>query len=82
MRRPERTSTGETAPALANTLAVFDLMAVDRAQTVLRYWNWALTSALTPALLQAVREGDEEGLAQYSLPERSAFLALSPPPAR
>ena len=82
MRRPERTSTGETAPALANTLAAFDLMAVDRAQTVLRYWNWALTSALTPALLQAVREGDEEGLAQYSLPERSAFLALSPQPPR
>ena len=82
MRRPEHTSAGETAPALANTLSVFDLMAVDRAQTVLRYWNWALTSALTPALLQAVREGDAEGFAQYSLPERSAFLALSPQPAR
>ena len=77
MRRPEHTSSGEVAPALANTLAAFDLMAVDRAQTVLRYWNWALTSALTPALLQAVREGDDEGLAQYSLPERSAYLALS-----
>ncbi len=82
MRRPEHTSAGETAPALANTLSVFDLMTVDRAQTVLRYWNWALTSALTPVLLQAVREGDEEGFAQYSLPERSAFLALSPQPAR
>jgi uncharacterized protein (DUF2336 family) len=82
MRRPEQTSAGETAPALANTLSIFDMMAVDRAQTVLRYWNWALTSALTPALLQAAREGDAEGFAQYSLPERSAFLALGPQPTR
>ncbi len=26
---------------------VYDMMAVDRAQTVLRYWNWALSSAMT-----------------------------------
>ena len=53
------------------------MMAVDRAQTVLRYWNWALSSALSPALLRAVREGDEDALSQYSLPERAAFLAMS-----
>ena len=37
------------------------MIAVDRAQTVLRYWNWALSSALTPALMQAIRDGDESG---------------------
>lgn len=76
MRRPERTSDGEVTPGLARVLEAFDTMATDRAQTVLRYWNWALSSSLTPALLRAVRQGDEEGLAQYSLPERSALLAL------
>jgi uncharacterized protein (DUF2336 family) len=53
------------------------MIAVDRAQTVLRYWNWSLSSALTPALLKAIREGDEGGLDEYSLPERAAMLALS-----
>jgi uncharacterized protein (DUF2336 family) len=76
LRRPERTSSGEMAPALERTMATFDMMAVDRAQTVLRYWNWALSSALTPALLKAIRDGDEEGMERFTLPERAAMLAL------
>ena len=76
MRRPERTHDGAMAPGLARTMEAYDMMAVDRAQTVLRYWNWALTSSLTPALLRAAREGVDEALEQYSLPERSALLAL------
>lgn len=76
MRRPERTSDGDMAPDLARTMDIYDIMAVDRAQTVLRYWNWALTSSLTPELLRAARDGDEVGMDQYSLPERSALLAL------
>lgn len=50
---------------------------VDRAQTVLRYWNWSLTSALTPALLKAIRDGDEAAVDEYSAPQRAAMLALS-----
>jgi uncharacterized protein (DUF2336 family) len=59
MRRPEHTSDGEVAPALARTLAVFDLIALDKAQTVLRYWNWALTSSVTPALLRAAGHAND-----------------------
>jgi uncharacterized protein (DUF2336 family) len=59
MRRPEHTSDGEVAPALARTLDVFDLIALDKAQTVLRYWNWALTSSITPALLHAAGQANE-----------------------
>ena len=77
MRRPEHTSDGALTPNLEHTIEAYDMMAVDRAQTVLRYWNWALSSALSPALLRAVREGDEDALSQYSLPERAAFLAMS-----
>eukprot|EP01037_Dinobryon_pediforme_P019144 gene19144-19512_t len=78
MRRPEHTSDGALTPNLEHTIEAYDMMAVDRAQTVLRYWNWALSSSLSPALLRAVREGDEDALSQYSLPERAAFLAMPP----
>jgi len=77
LRRPEVDSTGATAPALERVMAVFDMIAVDRAQTVLRYWNWSLSSALTPALLKAIRAGDEAAVDEYSVPQRAAMLALS-----
>ncbi|WP_421738919.1 DUF2336 domain-containing protein [Caulobacter sp.] len=77
LRRPETDSTGAVAPALDRVLAVFDMIAVDRAQTVLRYWNWSLSSAMTPALLKAIREGDEAAVDEYSVPQRAAMLALS-----
>jgi uncharacterized protein (DUF2336 family) len=77
LRRPDVDSTGAVAPALERVLAVFDMIAVDRAQTVLRYWNWSLSSALTPALLKAIREGDEAAVDEYSVPQRAAMLALS-----
>jgi uncharacterized protein (DUF2336 family) len=76
MRRPEADSAGDIAPALERTYQIYDELAVDRAQTVLRYWNWALSSALTPALIRAIREGDEEALDPLSAPQRAAMLAL------
>jgi uncharacterized protein (DUF2336 family) len=77
MRRPEKTSTGEVHPAWEKVQVTFDMLAVDRAQTVLRYWNWSLSSALTPELLRAIREGEEELLDEYSAPERAAMLAFA-----
>jgi uncharacterized protein (DUF2336 family) len=77
LRRPEADSAGRPTAALERSLITYDIMAVDRAQTVLRYWNWSLSSALTPALVRAIREGDEEALDEYSAPQRAAMLALS-----
>lgn len=77
LRRPEVDEAGAVAAPLARVLETYDVMAVDRAQTVLRYWNWALTSALTPALVRAIREGDASGLDPYSAPQRAAMLALA-----
>jgi uncharacterized protein (DUF2336 family) len=77
MRRPETTAEGDIHPALERVLNTYDMMAVDRAQTVLRYWNWALSSALTPALVRAIRAGDEDALDEYSVPQRAAMLALA-----
>ena len=77
LRRPETDSSGAMDPDLQRVITTYDMIAVDRAQTVLRYWNWSLSSALTPALLRAIRDGDELGSDEYSVPQRAAMLALS-----
>jgi uncharacterized protein (DUF2336 family) len=77
LNRPEADSRGIITIALERTLTIYDMMAVDRAQTVLRYWNWSLSSALTPALIRAIREGDDTNLDEYSQPQRAAMLALA-----
>jgi len=77
LRRPETDADGTPNPMLERVLITYDMIAVDRAQTVLRYWNWSLSSALTPALLKAIRDGDEQELDEYSVPQRAAMLTLS-----
>ena len=77
LRRPETGEDGAPNPAFERTMVIYDTLAVDRAQTVLRYWNWSLSSAMTPELLQAIREGDESVMDEYSLPQRAAMLAFA-----
>jgi uncharacterized protein (DUF2336 family) len=77
MRRPERAADGSVHPAWERVHFTYEMLAVDRAQTVLRYWNWSLSSALTPALLRAIREGEDDVIDEYSAPERAAMMALA-----
>ncbi|MDO9429730.1 MAG: DUF2336 domain-containing protein [Phenylobacterium sp.] len=77
LERPESDGQGGMSPALERVMVIHDMIAVDRAQTVLRYWNWSMTSTLTPALLRAVREGDEDASGEYSDPEWATMLTLS-----
>ncbi len=77
MRRPESTADGRQHPDWERVCITYEMLAVDRAQTVLRYWNWSLSSALTPALLQAIRDGDGDLEGEYSAPERAAMMALA-----
>ena len=77
MRRPEVDAAGRPSSELQLALETYDLMAVDRAQTVLRYWNWSLSSALTPTLVRAIRQGDDTALGELSTPERAAMMALA-----
>ncbi len=77
LKREETEADGSPSAALERAILVYDMIAVDRAQTVLRYWNWSLTSALTPALLRAIRDGDEDGFDEYSAPQKAAMLAFS-----
>lgn len=76
LRRRDTAPDGGVDPALERALICYDSIAVDRAQTVLRYWNWALSSALTPQLIEAIRQGDEGGVDGDSTPQRAAMLAL------
>ena len=76
MRRPEVTPDGAPHPDWERVVVTYEMLAVDRAQTVLRYWNWALSSALTPELVLAIREGDESAIGEYSVAERAAAMAL------
>jgi len=76
LKRPMTNEDGAIAPALERVHLIYDMLAVDRAQTVLRYWNWSLSSAMTPALIRAIREGDDAALDEYSVPQRTAMLTL------
>lgn len=77
LKREDTDLDGAPSAALQRAMIAYDMIAVDRAQTVLRYWNWSLTSALTPALLRAIRDGDDDGFDEYSTPQRAAMLAFS-----
>ncbi len=48
---------GSMNPQLENIIRVYDAISTDNAQTVLRYWNWSLTSSLTPDVLQYIKRG-------------------------
>ena len=77
LRRPMRDEAGNVHPHLANVLTAYDMLAVDRAQTVLRYWNWSLSSALTHVMLRALSRGEELDMDGLSVPQRAAMLAFS-----
>jgi uncharacterized protein (DUF2336 family) len=76
LRRPETDADGRMLAGLERVMITYDMIAVDRAQTVLRYWNWSLSSAMSPALMKAIRSGDDAAIDQYSAPQRAAMLAL------
>lgn len=76
MGRPEDAADDLDASPWSRVQITYEMLAVDRAQTVIRYWNWALTSALTPELIRAIREGEEHLIDAFSAAERAAMLAL------
>ena len=42
---------------LAKVISVYDSISTDKAQTVLRYWNWSLTSSLNADVLRHIKNG-------------------------
>jgi uncharacterized protein (DUF2336 family) len=73
LRRPLGTDE-EPVEAWTRAVYTFDTLSTNKAQTVLRYWNWALTSAMSPALAAKLEEGDDE--LTYSAAARSSNLVF------
>jgi len=77
LRRPVRTEDGQAHESLAMVYTTYDMLAVDRAQTVLRYWNWSLTSGLSLEIIEMIKRGDKIDLSRLSVPERTSVLAFT-----
>lgn len=65
------------SPQFARVVETYDTLSNEKAQTVLRYWNWSLSSALSPDLVNALRNkagpGEEEDIGS---PARAAALVF------
>jgi len=57
LRRPLLDTDGNDHPDFARVLRTYDSVSTDKAQTVLRYWNWSLTSSLNAEVLRHIKQG-------------------------
>jgi len=57
LKRPVHDVDGSVHPDLQHVIATYDSISTDKAQTVLRYWNWSLTAALNPEVLRYIKNG-------------------------
>jgi uncharacterized protein (DUF2336 family) len=73
LRRPLG-SESDPSDAWTRALYTFDTLSTNKAQTVLRYWNWALTSAMSPTLAAKLEEGGDD--LTYSVAARSSNLVF------
>lgn len=73
LRRPLGTE-DEPSDSWARATYVYDTLSTNKAQTVLRYWNWSLTSAMSPALAAKLEEGSED--MEFSVAARSSRLVF------
>lgn len=78
LKRPLSDDEGVVHPTYDHLLETYDLLSVAKAQTTLRYWNWSLSSAFSPAA--AARSGamDEEANDEsaFSTSRRTASLVF------
>jgi uncharacterized protein (DUF2336 family) len=73
LRRPEGDPDNINSP-WGRVLYVYELLANAKAQTVLRYWNWSLTTGLTPADAAIVDPSDDDN--EFSPARRGAALVF------
>lgn len=55
--REIQTVNGQIDPDYNRVVEAFDTISTDKAQTVLKYWNWSLTSSLSPEVLEHIKNG-------------------------
>jgi uncharacterized protein (DUF2336 family) len=73
LKRPLGTDE-EPSETFARATYIYDTVSTNKAQTVLRYWNWSLTSAMSPALAAKLEEDD--GALEFSVAARTSRLVF------
>lgn len=66
----------QPSPGYERVLYTYDTMSSNKAQTVLRYWNWSLSSELSSDLRRRIREGNLDEGHELSTQERAASLVF------
>ncbi|MEP6342490.1 MAG: DUF2336 domain-containing protein [Maricaulaceae bacterium] len=66
LRRPLKDENDNYTADFQRVLATYDSVSTDKAQTVLRYWNWSLTSALNEDVIQHIKKGVVPQGSKYS----------------
>ncbi|MFN7054248.1 DUF2336 domain-containing protein [Hyphomonas sp.] len=78
LRRPLEGENGQPHPHFAAVAEIYEVLSVARAQTTLRYWNWSLSSAYSPAALRHAQQmgevANEES--EFSAAQRTARLVF------
>ena len=57
LKRPVHDTDGSMHESLARVMESYDVISTDKAQTVLRYWNWSLTASLNADVLRYIKNG-------------------------
>jgi len=57
LHRPVVNEDGTPHADLERVIEAYDTISTDKAQTVLRYWNWSLTSSLSKEVLRYIKDG-------------------------
>ncbi len=78
LRRPVELEPGVPHPMFTLLNETYDILSVTKAQTTLRYWNWSLSSAFSPAALRQTREAGEPANEEneFSTAQRTARLVF------
>lgn len=78
LKKPLELEEGVIHPQFQHVSEVYEVLSVAKAQTILRYWNWALSSAYSPGAVQSgpampVPANEEE---EFSTAQRTARLVF------
>lgn len=78
LRRPLELEDSQIHPQFDYVKETYELLAVAKAQTTLRYWNWSLSSAYSPAATAAPNDAEADLSAEetYSASQRTARLVF------
>ncbi|WP_418152622.1 DUF2336 domain-containing protein [Litorimonas sp. RW-G-Af-16] len=77
MKRPLVSMEGEMHDDLARVIECYDMMSTNKAQTVLRYWNWSLTSSLNAEVLRYIKRGVIPREEEFGIAAITAALVFS-----